>query len=78
VFSPGDLVRVKLNSVGEPEYVPMFPHGSGTPTVGIPTGSLCLVLEVRENSMDRTSPGLTILTRGQLLSTNGIYMESAQ
>jgi hypothetical protein len=84
-MKPGDLVRVKLGNRGEPMRVPMFPRKTGTPSDGvrtpsvdIPSGSLCLILEVWENSMDRTRPGLTILTQGQLLSTNGIYMESAQ
>ncbi|NDC24241.1 MAG: hypothetical protein EBZ49_08955 [Proteobacteria bacterium] len=77
-MKPGDLVRVKMGNRGEPMRVPMFPHKTGTPSVDIPSGSLCLVLEVRENSMDRTRPVITILTQGQLLSTNGIYMESVQ
>jgi hypothetical protein len=77
-MKPGDLVRVKMGTRGEPMRVPMFPRETGPPSVDIPSGSLCLILEVWENSMDRTRPGLTILTQGQLLSTNGIYMESAQ
>ena len=77
-MKPGDLVRVKMGNRGEPMIVPMFPRETGPPSVDIPSGSLCLVLEVREYPMDRTRPGLTILTQGQLLSTNGIYMESAQ
>ena len=83
-MKPGDLVRVKMGNRGEPMRVPMFPRETrrsgvtGPPSVDIPSGSLCLILEVWENSMDRTRPGLTILTQGQLLSTNGIYMESAQ
>ena len=76
-MKPGDLVRVKMGNRGEPMRVPMFPSKTGTPSVDIPSGSLCLVLEVREYP-DHMSPGLTILTQGQLLCTNGIYMESAQ
>jgi len=78
VFSPGDLVRVKMGDRGKPMSVPMFPLGSDVraPAVQIPSGSVCLVLEVRENTFDRRCPGLVILGVGHLLETSAIYMEA--